>query len=126
MQEKKIFLAQDLVKDCKSVEDVHNPLKDLFKWTIEEVLEGELSEHLGYKKYKLLGYLSKASAVLSLKYGNNTLWKDGFGKEMNEMPKKVKGFKQNKGPNSKIEQPEFLGEAKLADKQSGRAPESRE
>jgi hypothetical protein len=45
---------------------------------------------------------------------------------MNEMPKKVKGFKQNKGPNSKIEQPEFLGEAKLADKQSGRAPESRE
>ncbi|MGI5964099.1 MAG: hypothetical protein ACOX7N_10450 [Lawsonibacter sp.] len=49
------------------------------------------------------------------------LWK---GDE--KMPKKAKGFKQNKSPKSKIDQQEFLGEAKLADKQSGRAPESRE
>ncbi|NLC07374.1 MAG: hypothetical protein GX755_05340 [Syntrophomonadaceae bacterium] len=51
MQDKRAFLAQDLAKDCKSVEDVHNLLKDLFKRTIEEVLEGKLSEHLGYEKY---------------------------------------------------------------------------
>ena len=53
MQDKRAFLAQDLAKDCKSVEDVHNLLKDLFKRTIEEVLEEELNEHLGYEKYRI-------------------------------------------------------------------------
>ncbi|MFZ3101166.1 MAG: hypothetical protein WA113_03020 [Desulfitobacteriaceae bacterium] len=39
-----------MAKESKTAEDVHNTLKDLFKRTIQEVLETELSEHLGYQK----------------------------------------------------------------------------
>jgi len=42
------------------------------------------------------------------------------------MPKKSKDLKQEVTLKSKTDQIEFLGKAKLADKQSGRAPESRE
>lgn len=44
-------LAKELAKDCKTVQDVQNALKELFKTTLEEVLEGEMSEHLGYVKH---------------------------------------------------------------------------
>jgi len=44
-------LATELAKDCKSMDDVHNMLKDLFKGTIQKVLEVEMDEHLGYVKH---------------------------------------------------------------------------
>ncbi len=55
MQDKRTLLAQELAKECKTVEDVHNMLKDLFKRTIEEVLESEITNHLVYEKHSSQG-----------------------------------------------------------------------
>jgi len=55
MQSLKEQLAKEVAKDCKSVEDVHNLLKDLFKGTLQEILEAEMSEHLGYDKHSVSG-----------------------------------------------------------------------
>ena len=32
-------IGPEVAKECKTVEDVHNALKDLFKRTIQEILE---------------------------------------------------------------------------------------
>lgn len=37
--------------DIKSAEDIQDALKDLLGGTIQEMLEGEMDEHLGYEKY---------------------------------------------------------------------------
>ena len=55
MQDTKDLLAREVAKDCKSVEDVHNLLKDLFKRTLQEILESEISDHLGYEKHDVGG-----------------------------------------------------------------------
>ena len=55
MQDVKSQLAREVAKDCKSVEDVHNMLKDLFKRTLQEILETEMTEHLGYDKNSVVG-----------------------------------------------------------------------
>jgi putative transposase len=51
MQNTKERLATELAKECKSMDDVHNMLKELFKDTIQKVLEAEMDEHLGYVKH---------------------------------------------------------------------------
>ena len=53
MQNLKDQLAREVAKECKSVEDVHNLLKNLFKGTLQEILEAEMSEHLGYYKHSV-------------------------------------------------------------------------
>lgn len=58
MQDVRTKLAQEVAKDCKTVEDVHNLLKDLFKRTLQEILEVEISEHLGYDKHSSAGIKS--------------------------------------------------------------------
>ncbi|MDI3477791.1 MAG: hypothetical protein PWQ59_1316 [Thermoanaerobacterium sp.] len=55
MQNLKFELARELARECKSVEDVHDLLKELFKGTIEEILEAEMEEHLGYEKHSVVG-----------------------------------------------------------------------
>lgn len=55
MQNLKFQLARELARDCKSVEDVHDLLKELFKGTLEEILEAEMEEHLGYEKHSVAG-----------------------------------------------------------------------
>lgn len=55
MRSKETTLAKELAKDCKSVEDVQEKLKMLFKETIEQLLESELDEHLGYGKHDPAG-----------------------------------------------------------------------
>ena len=55
MQNLKDQLAKEVAKECKSVEDVHNLLKNLFKGTLQEILEAEMSEHLGYVKHSVDG-----------------------------------------------------------------------
>ena len=52
MQDKTI---RELTKGCRSVEDVHEMLKNLFKDTLQEILEAELDNHLGYEKHRLEG-----------------------------------------------------------------------
>jgi len=51
--------AQELVKllasDCENLGDVQSLLKNLFKGTLEEMLESEMEEHLGYDKHDISG-----------------------------------------------------------------------
>lgn len=51
-------LAALLPEECQSIEDVHQVLKELFKGTLESMLEAEMEEHLGYEKHSNTGDLS--------------------------------------------------------------------
>ncbi|GAB6158553.1 IS256 family transposase [Desulfotomaculum varum] len=42
---------KELARECKTVEDVHTMLKNLFKDTLQQIFEAEMDEHLGYKKH---------------------------------------------------------------------------
>lgn len=46
---------KDLARECATVEDVHNMLKNLFKDTLQQIFEAEMDEHLGYKKHCVEG-----------------------------------------------------------------------
>lgn len=46
---------RELAKDCRTVDDVHEMLKTLFRDTLQGILEAELEEHLGYKKHSAEG-----------------------------------------------------------------------
>ena len=52
MSETRKKLIQSLIQDdnIKSASDVHDALKDLFKDALQEMLNAELTEHLGYEK----------------------------------------------------------------------------
>ncbi|MDD4774760.1 MAG: transposase, partial [Eubacteriales bacterium] len=39
------------MQDCKSTGDIQSKLKWLFAGTIEQMLEAEMDEHLGYEKH---------------------------------------------------------------------------
>jgi putative transposase len=44
-----------LSAECGNLEDVQALLKNLFKGTVESMLEAEMEEHLGYEKHSVLG-----------------------------------------------------------------------
>jgi putative transposase len=50
MREQEKQLVGLLAEECKNMEDVHALLKNLFKETLEQMLEAEMDEHLGYEK----------------------------------------------------------------------------
>jgi len=58
MHEKQKELVKMLAKECGSLDDIQDLLKSLFKGTIEEMLESEMDEHLGYDKHSPEGDLS--------------------------------------------------------------------
>ncbi|MFB5266908.1 IS256 family transposase [Paenibacillus enshidis] len=58
MEAKKNELVRLLAQECNSMQDIQQLLKDLFKETIEQMLEAEMDEHLGYDKHSPLGDLS--------------------------------------------------------------------
>jgi len=72
-------LARLLSKNCKSMEDVQGLIKDLFKDTVEEMLESEMDEHLGYDKNSIAGNNSGNSRngynkkTVSTQYGETEL-----------------------------------------------------
>lgn len=37
-------LAKELAKDCRSMDDIHEKLKDLFKETLQQIFEAEMDE----------------------------------------------------------------------------------
>ncbi|WP_176719932.1 transposase, partial [Desulfuribacillus alkaliarsenatis] len=43
-------LAKELAKDCRTVEDIQEKMKELFKNTLQEIFEAEMENHLGYPK----------------------------------------------------------------------------
>jgi transposase-like protein len=55
MNERANELVKLLAQECNSMEDIHGMLKDLFGGTIEEMLEAEMDEHLGYVKHSPVG-----------------------------------------------------------------------
>ena len=55
LSEKEKELVSYLVKDCQSTGDIQAKLKDLFAGTIEQMLEAEMEEHLGYEKNSAAG-----------------------------------------------------------------------
>ncbi|MDD4700414.1 MAG: IS256 family transposase [Oscillospiraceae bacterium] len=48
-------LVRTLMSDCHSTADIQTKLKRLFAGTIEQMLEAEMDEHLGYEKNSILG-----------------------------------------------------------------------
>lgn len=46
---------KELARSCRTVDDVYEMLKNLFKDTIQEIFEAEMDEHLGYPKHSPLG-----------------------------------------------------------------------
>jgi transposase-like protein len=75
MQSVQMQLAKELAKDCRTVEDIHIKLKELFKVSLQQILEAEMAEHLGYDKHSpegdntgnsRNGYSKK---TIKLKYG---------------------------------------------------------
>ena len=56
MTEKEMELVQLLMSDCQSTGDIQSKLKRLFAGTIEQMLEAEMDEHLGYEKHTVEGY----------------------------------------------------------------------
>jgi len=48
-------LVKRVISDCKTPADVTSKLKELFAGTLEEMLEVEIEEHLGYEKHSPLG-----------------------------------------------------------------------
>lgn len=62
MQQSKHILTEQeqelvnlLVSDCESTGTIQQKLKRLFAGTIEQMLEAEMDEHLGYDKNSVLG-----------------------------------------------------------------------
>lgn len=55
LTEKEVELVNLLVKDCQSTGDIQSKLKRLFAGSIEQMLEAEMEEHLGYEKHSVEG-----------------------------------------------------------------------
>lgn len=47
--------AKELAKGCKTVEDIQDKLKNLFKDTLQEIFEAEMDAQLGYEKHDPAG-----------------------------------------------------------------------
>jgi transposase-like protein len=48
-------LATELAKECRTVDDIQEAIRVLFKDTVEAVLNAEMDEHLGYSKHSVEG-----------------------------------------------------------------------
>ena len=55
LTEQEMELVKHLMSDCKSTGDIQSKLKRLFAGTIEQMLESEMEEHLGYEKNSVEG-----------------------------------------------------------------------
>ena len=55
LSEKEMKLVKLIMAECKSTGDIQAKLKRLFAGTIEQMLEAEMDEHLGYEKHSAAG-----------------------------------------------------------------------
>jgi len=55
LTDKEMELVGMLMQDCKNTGDIQSKLKRLFAGTIEQMLEAEMDEHLGYEKNSIAG-----------------------------------------------------------------------
>ena len=70
---KEAELVKLLVEECESTRDIQDKLKRLFAGTIEQMLEAEMEEHLGYEKHSVEG---KNSGNSRNGYGKKTINSD--------------------------------------------------
>ena len=55
LSEKETELVKLITAECRSTGDIQKLLKRLFAGTVEQILEAEMDEHLGYEKNSVLG-----------------------------------------------------------------------
>ena len=55
LTEQEMELVSQLMKECQSTGDIQSKVKRLFAGTIEQMLECEMEEHLGYEKNSIIG-----------------------------------------------------------------------
>jgi len=55
LTDKEMELVNMLMQDCQSTGDIQAKLKRLFAGTIENMLDAEMEEHLGYEKHSVIG-----------------------------------------------------------------------
>jgi putative transposase len=55
LNENEMALVREIANQCQTTEDIQNKLKMLFSGTLEQILEAEMDEHLGYDKHSLDG-----------------------------------------------------------------------
>ena len=73
LSEKEMELVKLLMADCHNTGDIQSMLKRLFAGTIEQMLEAEMDEHLGYEKNSVAGNNSGNSRN---GYGKKTISSD--------------------------------------------------
>ncbi|AMP99716.1 hypothetical protein AY601_2837 [Pedobacter cryoconitis] len=76
MEENKLGLPKDFFKQFKSKEQFQEFFQEMFKQGVNEMLQGELDEHLGYEKHSPEGRGSGNSrnGFSSKKVKSETLW----------------------------------------------------
>ena len=79
LDEREMELVKLLMADCQTTGDIQAKLKRLFAGTIEQMLEAEMDEHLGYKKNSVAGNNSENSrkqdvcaAATKVRHGRRT------------------------------------------------------
>lgn len=87
MHERAKELVGLLSTECENMEDVQALLKTLFKGTIEQMLEAEMEEHLGYEKHSSTG---NGSGNSRNGYGTKTL-KTELGETEIQVPRDRNG-----------------------------------
>lgn len=73
LSEREQELVKLLMSECESTRDIQDKLKRLFAGTIEQMLEAEMEEHLGYEKHSVAGNNSGNSRN---GYGKKTISSD--------------------------------------------------
>ena len=73
LNEREMELVKLISEECESTGDIQRVLKRLFSGTIEQILEAEMDEHLGYEKNSVLGNNSGNSRN---GYGKKTIKSD--------------------------------------------------
>ena len=73
LDEREMELVKLLMNDCQTTGDIQAKLKKLFAGTIEQMLEAEMDEHLGYEKNPVAGNNSGNSRN---GYGKKTIISD--------------------------------------------------
>ena len=80
-------LAKAIAKECRTVEDIQDMIKDLFKDTVQVALEAEMDEHLGYEKNSVEGNNSGNSRN---GYSKKSI-KSNYGDSVLEIPRDRNG-----------------------------------
>ena len=87
MQNERQKLVKELAKECTTVDDIHEKIRDLFKDTLQEIFEAEMEEHLGYQKHDNAGDNSSNSRN---GYSKKTI-KSRFGESEISIPRDRNG-----------------------------------